>query len=122
MARVVVSAAIVGMAARGEEIVKPPGVVIDHIAASTGIYVGSPSIAMLPDGSYLASHDEFGPKSQYHGQAVTCVFRSADKGLTWTEISKIDGCLWATLFLHNDALYLWGTNREYGEMLIQRST
>lgn len=104
--------------AQGE---KPPGVVIDHISAKRGIYVGSPSIAILPDGSYLASHDEFGPKSQYHGEAVTRVFRSEDRGQTWEEISKIDGCLWATLFVYRDALYLWGTNREYGEMRIRRS-
>ena len=110
------------MLARADEAPKPPGVVIDHVAASRGIYVGSPSIAILADGSYLASHDEFGPKSQYHGQAVTRVFRSTDRGATWTEISKIDGCLWATLFVHGDAVYLWGTNREYGEMLIRRST
>jgi hypothetical protein len=99
-----------------------PGVVIDHIAAARGIYVGSPSIVVMPNGSYLASHDEFGPKSQYHGEAVTRVFRSEDRGANWKEISKIEGCLWASLFLHNDALYLWGTNREYGDMLIRRST
>lgn len=78
MARAVTLVAILAMAARAEEAPKPPGVAIDHIAASTGIYVGSPSIAILPDGSYLASHDEFGPKSQYHGQALTRVFRSTD--------------------------------------------
>ena len=42
-----------------------PGVVIDHIPASEQRYVGSPSLAVLPDGAYVASHDEFGPKSQY---------------------------------------------------------
>jgi hypothetical protein len=40
-----------------------PGVVIDHAFASTGCYVGSPSIAVLPNGDYVASHDLFGPKS-----------------------------------------------------------
>jgi hypothetical protein len=108
--------------AQSPDLSKVPGVVINHIPASTGIYVGSPSIVILPDGSYLATHDEFGPKSQYHGQAVTRVFRSADRGTTWTQISKIDGCLWANLFLHKGALYLWGTNREYGDMLLRRST
>jgi hypothetical protein len=101
---------------------KVPGVVIDHSAASSGIYVGSPSILILPDGSYLASHDEFGPKSQYHGDAVTRIFRSTDRGATWQLLSKVDGCLWASLFRHKDALYLWGTRREYGDMRLRRST
>ena len=43
-----------------------PGVVIDHVPAKTGIYVGSPSIAKLPNGDYVATHDEFGPKSTEH--------------------------------------------------------
>ncbi len=40
-----------------------PGVVIDHSPARTGQYIGSPSIAILPDGSYVASHDLFGAGS-----------------------------------------------------------
>jgi hypothetical protein len=101
---------------------KPPGVVIDHIPAMHAVYVGSPSIAILSDGSYVASHDEFGPKSQYHGDAITRVFRSMDKGQTWKEISRIEGCFWASLFVHGPALYLWGTDHEYGDMMIRRST
>lgn len=38
-----------------------PGVIIDHSPASSGRYVGSPSLAVLPDGTYVASHDFFGP-------------------------------------------------------------
>jgi hypothetical protein len=38
-----------------------PGLVIDHLPASSGTYVGSPSIAVLPGGDYVASHDLFGP-------------------------------------------------------------
>ena len=101
---------------------KVPGVVIDHIPATHVVYVGSPSIAVLADGSYLASHDEFGPKSQYHGDAITRVFRSMDKGQTWTQISRIEGCFWSSLFVHGGALYLWGTDHEYGDMLIRKST
>ena len=41
-----------------------PGGVIDHVPAVTGTYVGSPSIAILPDGTSVASHDFFGPKKQ----------------------------------------------------------
>ena len=37
------------------------GAIIDYIPASTKNYVGSPGIAIMPDGSYVASHDYFGP-------------------------------------------------------------
>src|SRR5260221_12261516 len=59
---------------------KPPGVVIDHRAASTRQYVGSPSLAILADGDYVASHDWFGPGST---QNRTAVFASRDHGQTW---------------------------------------
>jgi hypothetical protein len=35
----------------------PPGVVITYRPASAGIYIGSPSLVALPDGSLVASHD-----------------------------------------------------------------
>ncbi|MBI5092885.1 MAG: exo-alpha-sialidase [Candidatus Hydrogenedentes bacterium] len=99
-----------------------PGVVISHIPAAEERYVGSPSIAVLPDGSYVATHDEFGPKSQYHSSAITHVFRSTDKGQTWSEISRIDGAFWSTVFAHRGALYLIGTTMEYGALVIRKST
>jgi hypothetical protein len=51
---------------------------IDHVAASSGLYVGSPSIAVLPNGGYVASHDFFGPKSNEFQSARTVVFCSGD--------------------------------------------
>lgn len=99
----------------------PPGVIIDHIPSDRGIYVGSPTIAVLPDGAYLAAHDEFGPKMNKQA-AVTRVFRSDDKGKTWKQISKIDGAFWSSLFLHRGALYLLGSTKEYGDLVIRRST
>jgi len=33
-----------------------PGVVIDNVPATSGTYVGSPGIAILPDDTYVASH------------------------------------------------------------------
>jgi hypothetical protein len=99
-----------------------PGVVIDHIPAATGVYIGSPSIAVLPDGRYVASHDHFGPKSTEHQQALTAVFRSDDRGLTWTRVSEVQGAFWSSLFVHRDALYLLGPDRHHGNILIRRST
>ncbi len=48
-----------------------PGVVINHIPASSQIYIGSPGIAVLPNGDYIAKHDQFGPRSTEHGHAGT---------------------------------------------------
>lgn len=99
-----------------------PGVVIDHIPASTGVYIGSPSIAVLPDGRYVASHDHFGPKSTEFEQALTAVFRSPDHGRSWERVSEVHGAFWSSLFVHRDALYLLGPDRHHGNILIRRST
>lgn len=98
-----------------------PGVVIDHSPASSGLYIGSPSIAILPDGSYAASHDFFGPKSSEHQSAITAVFRSHDRGKTWEQTARIDGAFWSNLFVHGGRLYLMGTNRHHGLVVIRRS-
>lgn len=100
----------------------PPGVVIDHSAAASGIYIGSPSLAVLPNGDYVASHDEFGPKSTEQRRAVTRVFASHDRGQTWAPLARIDGQFWSTLFAHQGALYLIGTDRHHGNAIIRRST
>ena len=99
-----------------------PGVVIDHTPASSGIYIGSPSLAVLTNGDYIASHDEFGPKSTEHSRAVSHIFRSHDRGASWKKISTIDGAFWSSLFVHRGALYLLGPDKHYGNVLIRRST
>lgn len=99
-----------------------PGVVVDHSPKSSGRYVGSPAIAILPDGRHVASHDLFGPKSTEHVQAVTRVFRSADRGQTWTHLTDIHGAFWSSLFVHGGALYLLGTYHHYGDAVIRRSS
>lgn len=99
-----------------------PGVVIDHIPAASGVYIGSPSIAVLPDGRYVASHDHFGPKSTEFQQALTAVFRSDDRGQTWKRVAEVQGAFWSSLFVHRDALYLLGPDRHHGNILIRRST
>lgn len=100
----------------------PPGVVINHIPKSTGKYIGSPSICILPNGYYVASHDEFGPKSTEYRSAFTNIFSSEDKGNTWKKIARIDGQFWSNLFFHNDALYIMGTNKHHGNLIIRKST
>lgn len=99
-----------------------PGKVVAYMPGSEKQYIGSPSLCRLPDGDYLASHDFFGPKSTEHTSAISRVYRSADKGKTWKQIAEINGQFWSKLFVHNNMLYLMGTNRHHGNVIIRRST
>ncbi len=101
--------------------VPPPGVVIDRQAAATRQYIGSPSIAILPDGSYAASHDFFGPGSTQSTSAITRTFRSTHKGLTWHQTAEMHDQFWSNLFVHRGRLYLMGTTYEYGRIVIRAS-
>lgn len=99
----------------------PPGVVINHIPKSAEKYIGSPSICILPNGDYIASHDEFGPKSTEYKSAITNIFKSTDKGNTWEKIARINGQFWSNLFVHNEVLYIMGTNKHHGNLVIRKS-
>ena len=99
-----------------------PGVVINHIPASSQIYIGSPGIAVLPNGDYIAKHDQFGPRSTEHGRAVTEVFGSSDRGASWSRRAVVQDMYWASVFTHKDALYLLGTSKNHGDVVIRRST
>lgn len=100
----------------------PPGVVVNHISKDSGIYIGDPNICILPDGKYLACHNEFGPKSTEWTAGRTRVFQSADKGLTWKQIAVVDGQYWSNMFLHKKAVYLLGVDKCYGNIVIRKST
>lgn len=115
------------LAAADPDFSQVPGVVIDHLPAASGHYVGSPGLAVLPNGDYLASHDHFGPQSGEYELATTDVFRSPDRGLTWERISTVKGQFWSTLFVPPAALfpgaaYLLGTDAHYGHAIVRRST
>jgi hypothetical protein len=101
--------------------IKPPGVVVDHIPASTKVFIGSPSICILPNGDYIASHDHFGPESTEHERALTAIFKSSDKGKSWKKISEINGQFWSNLFVHRNALYIMGPWKHHGNFIIRRS-
>ncbi|MCE6988018.1 sialidase family protein [Dyadobacter sp. CY323] len=101
---------------------KVPGIIVTHSPASSGQYLGSPSIAILPNGDYVASHDFFGPKSTEHVSAISRIFRSSDKGKNWKQVSEINGQFWSKLFVHQGNLYLMGTNRHHGNTIIRKST
>jgi len=98
-----------------------PGIVIAHSPASSGRYIGSPSIAILPNGNYVASHDYFGPKATHTKSPSSVVYLSKDKGLSWKKTADIKPLFWGKLFVHDSALYILGTRHEYGDVLIRRS-
>jgi hypothetical protein len=100
----------------------PPGVVIHHSPASSRRYVGSPSLCLLPNGDYLASHDLFGPASKEHELATGRLYRSTDRGASWSHLRDFEGFFWTGLFIHRDAVYLLGTDKHHGRVLIRRST
>jgi hypothetical protein len=79
-----------------------PGVVVDYFNPANGVYVGGPSIAILPNGDYVACHEE------YPGAIQTTILRSTNKGLDWTWVTQLSGQYESTLFVHNDILYIIG--------------
>lgn len=98
-----------------------PGIVIDHQAASTRQYIGSPSIVIAPNGDYIATHDLFGPGSSSTTSAETKVFISHDRGATWKQAASFHEQFWSNLFVIKRRIYLMGTNAEYGRIVIRTS-
>jgi hypothetical protein len=98
-----------------------PGLVIAHVPAESGRYIGSPSLAVLPTGAYVASHDVFGPESGSTSNARSAVYGSTDRGASWRKLAEIAPMFWGKLFVHRDRLYMLGTRHEYGDVLLRRS-
>ena len=100
----------------------PPGIIVNHIPASSGKYIGSPSIAVLPNGDYVASHDYFRSNdSGKNPQNELVVFGSTDQGRNWQKRAELTG-FWQNLFICDRELYLMGLTKEYGHVIIRRST
>ncbi|MFB2120305.1 exo-alpha-sialidase [Parapedobacter sp. 2B3] len=97
------------------------GTVVAYQPAATKQYIGSPSLVILPNGHYVASHDLFGQASSEWVQGRTRIYGSADKGLHWRFLTDIVGAFWSNLFVHGDALYLMGPDRHFGTVLIRKS-
>lgn len=85
------------------------------------VYIGSPSITIMPNGDYIASHDLFGKGTN---QNQTKVYRSTNSGQSWSHQSTITDAFWSTVFQHQGDLYLWGYREEGtdGDVLIRKST
>lgn len=99
----------------------PPGNVIKYMPASGRVYVGSPSICVLPSGDYVAAYDDNYVDDNSKNK-TTHIYRSTDKGETWQYASTIDGQFWSTLFLNNGCLFIIGVDKVAGNMIIRLST
>lgn len=108
----------------GGDFPQVPGVVVSHSPSSTGIYLSSPSLVILPDGRYCATCDEFGPGSTERTSGVTRVFISHDRGQTWEPLPKLTPAFWSTSFVHRQALYLVGSTNsgEDSRLVIRKSS
>jgi len=116
---VLLATAAPGLAANPKDWPPPPGVVIATSPAPRTDFLGSPSLVILPDGRYVASHDVFGRDARrLHDSQI---FVSDDRGETWTRTAELRGQFWSTLFVHRGALYLLGTRGEYQDIVIRRS-
>lgn len=113
-----------GMSAQGStmNVEQPPGVVIAHYAKQTKKYVGSPSLCISPDGTYLASHDEFGPGASAADGNVTQIYQSKDRGRSWQHLTTLKDQGWSTLFVHRGVVYIFGTSGGYNDIVIRRSS
>jgi len=98
------------------------GVVIAHSPAASELYIGSPTIAVLPNGDYAAAHDLFGPKSKSSSNPTSRVYRSTDRGQTWTPLAAVTGQFYTSLFVHRGDLYLFGCTGVNGHLTVRRST
>jgi len=96
----------------------PPGVVIDRSPDPQKVFLGSPSIAVLPDGTYVASHDFFGPGTDFD---TTAVFRSGDRGETWERTASLKGQFWSLLFTCGQGLYIIGSSSRWSSLVVRRS-
>jgi len=98
---------------------KIPGVVVAHSPKSSGKYLGTPSIVVLPNGDYLASFDFFGPKCT---SDVVNVYKSSDKGASWQFLSALEDAFWAGLFVVKNEVYLLGVRGSDRSLSIRKST
>ncbi len=104
--------------AQEKNTITPPGKVIAYSPAMEGKYIGSPSICILPDGSYLAAHDFFGKKTD---ENESVIYKSTDKGKSWKQIAKVEQ-FWSALFVHHNVVYFIGTIKAHGNYVIRKST
>jgi len=68
----------------------------------------------LPNGDYVASNALAGRDSGSGTSGTTSLFRSSDKGATWSSLGNLPNMLRGSLFVSGSALYLIGANNDVG--------
>ncbi len=97
------------------QLAPPPGVVITHAPLWKGSYIGSPSLAILPNGDYVACRDFFGPASRRiqirHDAGLS---GRVDRGRRGSCGPRCGGRTTRCSLCIAGALYLLGVNRHAG--------
>lgn len=96
-----------------------PGVVVAHMPKSSGKYLGTPSIAILANGDYLASFDFFGPQCT---SDKVHVYRSSDRGKSWRFLTELEDTFWGGLFVVDEEVYLLGVRGSDRNLSIRKSS
>lgn len=102
-----------------------PGTVVNYLHPGdryfdfSGRYLASPSILNLGGGRLLASMDVF---ANGYGQNLSFIFSSDDGGESWRHTCDLFPCFWGKLFSHRGQVYMLAVSKEYGDLVISRST
>ena len=92
----------------------PPCTIIDYASTLRSVTVNNPAIHILSDGSYLAS--------QTASVNAGYVYKSTDRGNTWTKISSGLRQTYCALYEGADGLYMLGCDAVAGSLAVQKST
>lgn len=87
---------------------QPPGTVIAASPDWQTIYYGTPSMEIMGDGTYVFTHDWFGPGTQ--GE-LTRVYQSQDRGASWAQVGEFKDQKSGSIFRVGDSLYHIGFYR-----------
>ena len=87
----------------------------DEIYSPGGQYLGSQTLLRLPGGSLLAGMDTFDHSAE---QRTGVICRSDDNGESWCFVSRIYPVFHTALFMHRGVLYLLGTKKECGDLIL----
>ncbi|MFD1632097.1 hypothetical protein [Pseudopedobacter beijingensis] len=91
-----------------------PGTVVAESPDPLNNSYASPGIVVMPDGSYLVSHDIT--------STISAVYKSVDNGATWQLLNLVKDSHWSSLFYHDNAVYLLGVAKSFNNIVIHKST